>query len=128
MSPTCRTSISTPPLVTWSSGVSNDFTVPLMGVAMRTSSIAAVRRVIAGPSRPSGSKIPLWWQCEALVQTADSSPRSAGGRNNIATLYEQGGVHHVGGFAELETQMTTWSPPDDRDSPDRVDALVWGAL
>jgi len=35
-------------------------------------------------------------------------------------------VHHVGGFAELETQRTTWSPPDDRDSPDRVDALVRG--
>jgi len=44
----------------------------------------------------------------------------------VAALYEQGRVHHVGGFAELETQMTTWSPPDDRHSPDRVDALVWG--
>ena len=43
----------------------------------------------------------------------------------VAALYEQGRVHHVGIFAELECQMTSWSPPDDRDSPDRVDALVW---
>lgn len=34
-------------------------------------------------------------------------------------------VHHVGVFPELEDQMTTWVPGDD-DSPDRVDALVWG--
>ena len=43
----------------------------------------------------------------------------------IAALYEQGRVHHTGTFADLETQMTTWSPVID-DSPDRVDALVWG--
>lgn len=34
-------------------------------------------------------------------------------------------VHHVGTFPELEDQMTTWVPGDE-DSPDRVDALVWG--
>jgi phage terminase large subunit-like protein len=39
-------------------------------------------------------------------------------------LYEQGKIHHVGNFRELEAQMTTWSPQDD-DSPDRIDALVW---
>ena len=43
----------------------------------------------------------------------------------IAALYEQGRVHHVGNFPELELQMTTWSPVDDKNSPDRVDALVW---
>ncbi len=43
----------------------------------------------------------------------------------IAALYEQGRVHHVGAFPELELQMTTWSPVDDKNSPDRVDALVW---
>ncbi|MCK5644810.1 MAG: DNA-packaging protein [Gammaproteobacteria bacterium] len=42
----------------------------------------------------------------------------------IAALYEQGLVHHVGNFRELETQMTTWSPHDG-DSPDRIDAMVW---
>lgn len=44
----------------------------------------------------------------------------------IVGLYEQGKVHHVGNLAGLETQMTTWAPKED-DSPDRVDALVWGA-
>ena len=42
----------------------------------------------------------------------------------VAALYEQGRVHHVGVFADLETQQTTWTPDDD-DSPDRLDALVW---
>jgi len=38
--------------------------------------------------------------------------------------YEQGRVHHVGMFLELEDQMCTWVPDEDVDSPDRVDALV----
>lgn len=42
----------------------------------------------------------------------------------IAALYEQGRVHHVGVHADLETQMTTWTP-DLPESPDRMDALVW---
>jgi len=42
----------------------------------------------------------------------------------ISSLYEQGRVHHVGYFAELETQMCEWTPMD-KDSPDRLDALVW---
>lgn len=42
----------------------------------------------------------------------------------IAAMYEQGRVHHVGGFDELEEQMTTWTP-ESGDSPDRLDALVW---
>ncbi len=45
----------------------------------------------------------------------------------IAALYEQGRVHHVGGIAQLEDQMCTFTPDIDRsrNSPDRVDALVW---
>ncbi len=43
----------------------------------------------------------------------------------IAALYEQGKVHHVGGFAKLEDQMTTWEPLTGQRSPDRMDALVW---
>lgn len=42
----------------------------------------------------------------------------------IAALYEQGKVHHVGRFDELEDQMTTWTP-EAAGSPDRLDALVW---
>lgn len=40
----------------------------------------------------------------------------------IAQLYEQGHVHHVGEFPDLERQMVTWLP--GMDSPDRMDAAV----
>ena len=43
----------------------------------------------------------------------------------IAVLYEQNKVHHVGSFATLEDQMTSYLP-GDKTSPDRMDALVWG--
>ena len=42
----------------------------------------------------------------------------------VSALYEQGKVHHVGGFNELEDQMVSWTP-DSGTSPDRMDALVW---
>jgi phage terminase large subunit-like protein len=45
----------------------------------------------------------------------------------IAALYEQGKVAHVGGFPELEFQMTqmTSAGYEGDGSPDRLDALVW---
>lgn len=43
----------------------------------------------------------------------------------VATLYERGKVHHVGNFLELEDQMCEWDPTN-KDSPDRMDAMVWG--
>ena len=42
----------------------------------------------------------------------------------VAALYEQGKVHHVGFFPELEDEMCSYVPGDTR-SPDRMDALVW---
>jgi phage terminase large subunit-like protein len=42
----------------------------------------------------------------------------------ISALYEQKRVHHVGLFAELEDELCTWVPGED--SPDRLDATVWG--
>ena len=42
----------------------------------------------------------------------------------VAALYEQGRVHHVGSFDELEDQLCSWTP-DAGGSPDRMDALVW---
>lgn len=41
----------------------------------------------------------------------------------ISSLYEQGKVHHVGTFPQLEDQMCEWVPGEK--SPDRMDALVW---
>ncbi|HEV2162208.1 MAG TPA: terminase family protein [Stellaceae bacterium] len=47
----------------------------------------------------------------------------------VASLYEQGRVHHVGGFAALEDQLCGFTAGFDRAaagaSPDRLDALVW---
>ena len=43
----------------------------------------------------------------------------------VASLYEQGRVHHVGRFPELEDQMCTWTADlGPSHSPDRADALV----
>jgi len=41
----------------------------------------------------------------------------------VSALYEQGRIHHVGTFPEMEDQMCNWVPGDK--SPDRMDALVW---
>lgn len=42
----------------------------------------------------------------------------------VAALYEQGRIHHVGAFPELEDEMTTYTV-DEAWSPNRLDALVW---
>lgn len=45
----------------------------------------------------------------------------------ISSLYQQGRIHHVGAFPDLETQMTLMSSAgyQGENSPDRLDALVW---
>lgn len=43
----------------------------------------------------------------------------------IAALYEQGRVHHLGVFPELEDEMACFTPGGLVGSPNRVDALVW---
>ena len=43
----------------------------------------------------------------------------------IADLYERGRVHHVGEFIELEDMCCSWTAQSD-ESPDNMDALVWG--
>ena len=46
----------------------------------------------------------------------------------ISALYEQGRVHHVGNYPELENQLLLMSKSGyhGKDSPDRADALIWG--
>lgn len=44
----------------------------------------------------------------------------------ISTFYESGSIHHVEQFKDLEDQLVTWDPLGRGDSPDRLDALVWG--
>ena len=41
----------------------------------------------------------------------------------VQQLYENGQVHHIGHYPDLESEMCRWPP--DQDSPNRMDALVW---
>lgn len=43
----------------------------------------------------------------------------------VVALYEQGRIHHVGTFGDLESEMTTWVPGESSWSPNRLDAMVW---
>lgn len=71
---------------------------------------------------------------EALLKTIDKTVaykavRAAQGKRTraepVSALYEQGRVHHVGSFAQLEDQQCTWVPGTGAPSPDRIDADVW---
>lgn len=66
----------------------------------------------------------------ANVKLVHASRGKAVRAEPISALYEQGRVHHVGMFDELEDQMCLFSIDNVRNSstgsPDRVDALVWG--
>jgi phage terminase large subunit-like protein len=43
----------------------------------------------------------------------------------VSTLHEQGMIHLVGRFPELEAEITEWNPALGGISPNRLDALVW---
>ena len=43
----------------------------------------------------------------------------------IAALFEQGRAHMVGYYPELEDQMCEYEPGVTKESPDRMDAMVW---
>jgi len=42
----------------------------------------------------------------------------------VATLFQLGKMHHVGHFAKLQRQWTSWEP-GTKPSPDELDAEVW---
>lgn len=44
----------------------------------------------------------------------------------VALVYDQGRAHHVGYFGAMEAEMCSWVPDEDMDSPNRMDAVVWG--
>lgn len=61
------------------------------------------------------------------VKLVNASRGKAVRAEPVAALYEQGKVHHVGSFPDLEEQMTmtTTAGYQGSGSPDRMDALVW---
>lgn len=44
----------------------------------------------------------------------------------VVGLYEQGRIFHAPGLHDLEKQQTTWSANTGEDSPNNIDAEVWG--
>lgn len=59
-----------------------------------------------------------------LVRASQSKQARA---EPFALLAEQGKVHHVGTFAALEDELTTYVPNQGVPSPNRLDAAVWAA-
>ena len=43
----------------------------------------------------------------------------------VVANYEHGKIHHVGDFPFLEDEMVVWVPGESRQSPNRIDAMVW---
>jgi len=43
----------------------------------------------------------------------------------VVANYEHNRLHHVGEFPYLEDEMVSWIPGETRDSPNRIDAMVW---
>lgn len=70
---------------------------------------------------------------ERLIRTVDktvpyTAVRASRGKmvraEPVSALYEQDKVCHVGVWPQLEDQMCSYTI-DSRESPDRLDALVW---
>lgn len=61
---------------------------------------------------------------DVKVDTVHATRGKALRAQPIAGLYEQGRVHHIGLLPALEEQMCSWTP-ESKDSPDRLDAMVW---
>jgi phage terminase large subunit-like protein len=44
----------------------------------------------------------------------------------ITVFYEQNQISHKKQMPDLESEMTEWVPENTKESPNRIDALVWG--
>lgn len=62
----------------------------------------------------------------APVKIVHASRGKAARAEPVAALYEQGKVRHKGNLSALEDQLVTWEPLSGIESPDRLDAMVWG--
>ncbi|MST48919.1 terminase large subunit domain-containing protein [Mobiluncus porci] len=62
------------------------------------------------------------------IQTVHAVKDKRGRAMPVATLYEQGRIHHYGDgakFEELESQMLTYTGEGREKSPDLLDSMVW---
>jgi phage terminase large subunit-like protein len=67
--------------------------------------------------RQAGTHLPVTLVHASRGKLARAAPAAA--------LYEQGRVHHIGSFPQLEDQMCQYDGRPAAKSPDRMDALVW---
>ena len=84
-------------------------------------------RVVAEPNF-GGDMVENWLRTvdpNLPIRIVHSSRGKALRAEPVAALYEQGRVHHVGAFPELEDQMAEWDPKGNQPSPDRLDAMVF---
>ena len=44
----------------------------------------------------------------------------------VAALYEQGKIAHAAELDGVETEMTDWVPHETKESPNKIDSVVWG--
>jgi len=84
-------------------------------------------RIVAEVNNGGDLVVHLFQQVKATipVKKVTASRGKAVRAEPIAALYEQGRVHHVGYFSDLEDQMCEYEPGVSDKSPDRMDALVW---
>jgi len=63
--------------------------------------------------------------CSLSYKNVHASRGKAVRAEPIVAMYEQGRIHHVGELPYLEEEQCTWVPGTTRQSPNRVDAVVW---
>ena len=63
---------------------------------------------------------------DVVVKLVHASKGKRARAEPVAQMYEEHSIHHVGAFDGLETQWTTWDASSGDESPDRIDAEVWG--
>lgn len=61
----------------------------------------------------------------AAIETVWASQGKYARAEPVSALYEQGRVHHVGMFPQLEDELCDWVPGEGMPSPNRLDACVW---
>lgn len=60
------------------------------------------------------------------IQTVRAARAKQARAEPVSALWEQGRAHIVGSMPMLEDQLCQWEPLSGAESPDRLDALVWG--
>ena len=64
-------------------------------------------------------------ECTVRYRNVTASRGKAVRAEPVVAQYEHGRLHHVGEFPHLENERVMWVPGISRESPNRIDALVW---